>query len=170
MHWRRKHNDPSLSTVPFVQRMEHGQVIDTYEVEEMNIEIQVTTEKCFDLSMSAPITMTSLWERLGFSMDTNFAMSMLQGEVHIPANVDDTTPIIIEGIICLFQTLHEGHAKVLLGADEFQYYWRRVCKKILLAISMVHFGHYKLATYSTVVTKFLVKKITLIANNRSPPD
>jgi hypothetical protein len=55
-------NDPSLGAVPFVQRMEHGQVIDIYKAEEMNREIQVTTEKCFDLLMSIIITMTSLWQ------------------------------------------------------------------------------------------------------------
>jgi hypothetical protein len=101
--------------------MEHGKVIDIYKAEEMYREIQVNTEKRFNLSMSTPITMTCLQEQLGFSSDTNFAMSMLQGEVHIPANIDDATTIIIEEIICLFQTLHEGRAEVLLGADEFWY-------------------------------------------------
>ncbi len=99
--------------------MENGQVINIYEVEEMNREIQVTTEKCFDLSMSAPITMSSLRERLGFLSNTEFAMNMLRGEVHIPADVDNATTIVIEEIMCLFQTLHKGHAEVLLGADEF---------------------------------------------------
>ncbi len=55
-------DDPSLGAVPFVQRKENGQVIDIYEAEEMNREIQVTTVKCFDLLMSAPVTMTSLRE------------------------------------------------------------------------------------------------------------
>jgi hypothetical protein len=50
-------NDPSLGAVPFVQKLVQGQVVDIYEAEEMNREIQVTTEKRFDLSMSAPITL-----------------------------------------------------------------------------------------------------------------
>jgi hypothetical protein len=76
------------------------------------------TEKRFDFSMNAPITMTSLRERLGFSLDMDFAMSMLWGEVHIPANVDNATTIVIEEIIRLFQAFHKGHAEVSLGADE----------------------------------------------------
>jgi hypothetical protein len=162
-------NDPSLGAVPFVQRMEQGEVIDIYDAEEMNQEIQVTMEKRFDLSMSAPITMTSLRERLGFSLDTDFAMSMLWGEVHIPANVDNASTIVIEEIIRLFQALHKGHAKVSLGADEFRYYWRRVREKTSLAISTVHFGHYKSATYSDRVTEFLATKITLIARGGCTP-
>jgi hypothetical protein len=120
--WRkinRAINDPSLGAVPFVQRMENGQVIDIYKVEEMNREIQVTTEKRFNLSMSAPITMSSLRKRLGFLSDTEFAMNMLWGEVHIPADVDNITTIAIEEIMHLFQALHKGHTKVSLGVDEF---------------------------------------------------
>jgi hypothetical protein len=49
-------------------------------------------------------------------------MNMLRGEVHIPADVDNTTTIVIEEIMHLFQALHKGHADVSLGADKFQYY------------------------------------------------
>jgi len=120
--------------------------------------------------MSAPIRMTSLQERLGFLLDTDFAMSMLWGEVHIPADVNNATTIVIEEIIWLFQAFHEGHAKVSLGTDEFRYYWRCVREKTSLAISTVHFGHYKLATYLDTVTEFLATKITLIARGGCPPD
>jgi hypothetical protein len=70
--WRRINraiDDPSLGAVPFVQQMEHREVVNIYKTEEMNTEIQVTTKKRFDLLMSAPITMTSLWEFLGFLSD-----------------------------------------------------------------------------------------------------
>jgi hypothetical protein len=170
--WRinRAIDNPSLGAVPFIQWMEHGQVVDIYEAEEMNCEIQVTTERRFDLFRSAPITMTSLRERLGFLSDTEFAQSMVRGEVHIPADVDDTTTIVIEEIIWLFQSLHEGHVEISLGADEFRYYWRRVRKKTSLAISTVNFGHYKLAMFSDTVTKILATKITLIARGKCSPD
>jgi hypothetical protein len=112
-------DDPSLGAVPFVQRMENGQVIDIYEAEEMNREIQVTIEKCFNLLMSAPIRMSSLRECLGFLSDTEFTMNMLRGEVHIPTDVNNATTIVIEEIMHLFQALHKGQAKVSLGADEF---------------------------------------------------
>jgi hypothetical protein len=92
-------NNPSLGAVSFVQKMEQGKVVDIYEAEEMNRVIQVTTKKRLDLSMSAPITMTSLLEHLGFLFDTDFAISMLRGEVHIPLDVDNTTTIVIKEII-----------------------------------------------------------------------
>jgi hypothetical protein len=76
MIWRqisRAINEPSLGAVPFVQRTEQGEVVDIYKTKAMNLEIQITTEQRFDLSMSAPITMTSLWDCLGFFSDTEFA-------------------------------------------------------------------------------------------------
>jgi hypothetical protein len=163
-------DDPSLGAVPFVQRMENGHVIDIQEVDKMNREIQVTTEKRFDLWMSTPITMSSLRECLGFLSNTEFVMNMLRGGVHIPADVDDATTIVIEEIMRLFQALHKGHAQVSLEAAEFGYYWKRVQEKTSLAISTIHFGHYKLATYLETSTDFLAKKITLIARGGCSPD
>ncbi len=38
-------NNPSLGAATFVQKLFQGQVVDIYEAEEMNREIQVTTKK-----------------------------------------------------------------------------------------------------------------------------
>jgi hypothetical protein len=163
-------DDPSLSAVPFVQRMEQGEVVDIYKTEAMNLEIQVTTEQQFDLSMSAPITMTSLHDRLGFLSDTEFAMQMLCGVVHIPSDVDATTTLVLEEIIQLFDNLQDGHIKIRLGAEDFKYYWRRVQEKTSSLILGIHFGHYKTATYSAALTDFFARKIMMIAQCGCPPD
>ena len=136
----------------------------------MNAEIQEVTERRFDLSMSAPITMTSLRERLGFLSDTDFAIQMLRGEVHIPPDVDASTTLVLEEIIRLFCTLHEGHSKIILDAEEFRYYWWRVREKKSSLISGIHFGHYKSAVYSQSLSDFLARKITLIARCGCPPE
>jgi len=108
--WRRINraiDDPSLGAVPFVQREEQGEIVDIHETQAMNTEIQKVTERRFDLSMSALITMTSLRGRLGFLSDTDFAIQMLRGEVHIPPDVDTPTTLVLEEIIRLFGTLQE---------------------------------------------------------------
>jgi hypothetical protein len=84
--------------------MEDREVIDITETEEMNKKIQEVTEKRFDLLMSAPITMSLLREKLGFLSNTDFAISLLQGDDHIPDDVDDVTTTVIEKIIQLFRT------------------------------------------------------------------
>jgi hypothetical protein len=49
--------------------MEGGSVVDVMETTAMNTEAQVVTEQWFDLSMSAPITLSLLWEKLGLLSD-----------------------------------------------------------------------------------------------------
>jgi hypothetical protein len=62
-HWiNRAINNPSLGVIPLIQRMEEGKVIDIIITEEMKREIQVVTKQWFDLLMSVPITISSLWE------------------------------------------------------------------------------------------------------------
>ncbi len=127
-------------------------------------------EQQFDLSMSTPITMTSLQDHLGFLSDTKFAMQMLQGELHIPPDVDATTTLVLEEIVRLFGTLQDGHTKITLGAEDFQYYWRRVREKTSSSISGIHFGHYKTATYLAILTDFFARMITMIARCGCPPE
>jgi hypothetical protein len=74
-------------TIPWgntIHPTENGLVVDVMETDEMNREIQTVSKKGFDLSMSAPITMSSLRTKLGFLSDTDFANNLLTGNVHIP--------------------------------------------------------------------------------------
>jgi hypothetical protein len=95
--------------------------VDILDTDAMNKEIQMVTEQLFGLSMSAPIKTSSLRSRLGFLSNTDFATSLLAGEVHIPWEVDDVTAKILGEVICLFQLLKEGHSVVTLGNKQLQY-------------------------------------------------
>ncbi len=77
-------------------------MVDILDTGKMNQEIQLVTEQRFDLSMSTPIIMSSLRAQLRCFSDTEFAFSLLAGEVHIPWDVNNVTATIIEEIICLF--------------------------------------------------------------------
>ena len=145
-------------------------MVDITVTDEMNREIQTVTEKRFDLSMSAPITMSSLRTRLGFLSDTDFANSLLAGDVHIPWDVDDVLATVLNEIIRLFSLLREGHGVVDITANHFRYYWRRFKERTSSSISGVHTGHYKLATHSNMVKNFLARKYTLIARGGCPLD
>ena len=160
----------SLGAIPFIQLTENGQVVDITDTDEMNKEIQTVTEKRFDLSTSAPITMSSLRLWLGFLSDTDFDNSLLAGDVHIPWDVDNVTATILDEIIHLIGLLREGHCKIVLTDDQFWYYWRRFKERTTSSISGIHAGHYKMATYSNVIANFLSQKITLIARGGCPSD
>ena len=55
--------------------------------------------------------MSSLWEKLGFLLDTKFAMNLLSRDVDIPDDVDNVTAMVLREIICLFGTPRCGHTK-----------------------------------------------------------
>jgi hypothetical protein len=61
----------------------------------MNEEIQRVTERRFDLAQSAPVTMSSLCQLVGYCASTQFARDFLQGKVTIPLDVDGTTAKLI---------------------------------------------------------------------------
>jgi hypothetical protein len=163
-------NDPRLGAIPFAQRMEGSSVVNVTDTKEMNAEIQQVTEQRFDLSMSTPITMSSLREKLGFLLDTKFVNNLLSGKVDIPDDVDNVTAIILREICRLFQTLQSDQSEITLGKEQFRYYFRKFKKKTSLSKALVHVGHYILATFSDVVTTFLSRKIALIARGGCPPD
>ncbi len=69
-------DDPSLGAILFVERIKDGQVIDIHDIVAMNTtEIQNVMEQRFDLSMSTPITMSLLRDKLRFLSNTDFAAS-----------------------------------------------------------------------------------------------
>jgi hypothetical protein len=142
--WRqinRALDKPCLRAILFVQRTEDGQVVDITDTDEMNREIQTVTEKRFDLSMSALITMSSLRSHLGFLSDMDFVNSLLAGDIHVPWDVDDVTATILNKIIRLFGILREGHSKIDLMADHFRHYWRGFKGRTSSLISGIHTRH-----------------------------
>ncbi len=144
--------------------------MDITDTEEMNAEIQRVTEQRFDLSISAPITMLLLWEKLGFLSDTKFANNLLSGDVDMLDDVEDVAAMILREICHLFHTLQSDQREITLGKEQFRYYFRKFKEKTSSSKSLVHVGHYISATFSDVVTTFLSRKIALIARGGCPPD
>jgi hypothetical protein len=148
--------------------MEESSVIDITDTEEMNAEIQRVTDQLFILSVIAPITMSSLREKLGFLSDTEFANNLLSGNVDIPDDVDNVTAMILREICHLFQTLQSNQREITLDEEQFRYYFRKFKEKTSSSMALVHAGHYISATFLDVVTTFLSRKIALIARRGCP--
>jgi hypothetical protein len=118
--WRRINwalDDPSLGAIPFVQRIKDGQVIDIHNTVAINTQIQNVMEQRFNLSMSAPITMSLLRDQLGFLSETDFVASLLTGDIHIPWDANNVTAMVLGEVIRLFQLLKDRHSVVTLGDE-----------------------------------------------------
>ena len=57
-----------------------------------------------------------------------------------------------------------------MSPDDFRKYWKQAREETSLSLRGVHFGHYRAATKSDKITKFLSEKVTLIARTGLPPE
>ena len=164
-------DDPRLGATMKVQKVVNGEVVEIDNKEAMNAEIQLVTEKRFDLAHSAKITLSSLQEKLGYLSDTEFAKELLGGEAVIPADVDETTTMVLEEIGRLgMEIQNEDGQKFTITPTQFKYFWRKVKESTSSSTSTVHYGHYKAATDSPIITKFLTQKLTVVARCGRPPE
>jgi hypothetical protein len=86
--------------------------MDILEALAMNEEIQMVTEKRFDLAQSTPATSSSLHNLIAYNADTTFTTDLLQCKVPIPPDVDEITEELIEEMCGLWVRLHLSHGPV----------------------------------------------------------
>ena len=78
--WRAIHrvtDNPCLGAITFVQRETNDGTIDITDMDEMCEEIQNVTERQFALAESAPVSNSSLADKVGFLSNTEFALELL---------------------------------------------------------------------------------------------
>ena len=164
-------DDPRLGAIRQIHKKEGGRMITVRDKEGMEREIQTVGEHRFDLAHSAPISMSSLIEKMGYLSDTEFARAFLKGEEEVPADVDGKTTLILEEIARLGMSLEPfGEERLELTPEKFRECWRRATERTSSSISTVHFGHYRSAAKSEKLTAFLSKKITVSVRCGCPPD
>ena len=54
--------------------------------------------------------------------------------------------------------LTNGEVTFDITVEEFQYFWKRICKGISSFYLGIHFGHYKVVSHSDRLSGFLTKK------------
>ena len=115
----------------------------------MNKEIQKVMEKQFDLAQSMPATSSSLRNLIGYNADTTFAKDLLQHKFFILSDMDTITVELIEEMRCLWARLRLSHGPVEITPAIYKYYWGGVNEATSLALSGIHFGHWKIFCLSS---------------------
>ena len=140
--------------------MSDGGEVDLINSTDMVREIQTVTEQRFSLAESAPATNTSLRDTVGFLADTEYALELVTGQAPLPADIDGPTKVIIEEMQRLWKdTGDDRFTTFRITQDDFRYYWRRAKEQTSSSYSNIHFGHYKAAVQSDLVSKFLADKL-----------
>ena len=163
-------DDPRPGGCLRVERYVDG-VLQSYSTQEGMVGcIQEETEYRFLLAHSAPITATSLADKLGYLTDEEVARDLFTGNLPIPDDVDDVTALVISEISRLGLEFSSGSGEsITISPEEFRRYWRKARERTSSSLSTIHFGHYIAATTSDKITAFLSKKITVIARSGCPP-
>lgn len=133
-------------------------------------EIQNVTEQRFALAESAPVTHSSLQQEVGFLADTEFALALVTGSTPIPADIDQSTTLVIEEMQRLWKTKGQERFQAFrISPSDYRHFWKNVKESTSSSISGVHFGLYKAAMQSDVITDYLANKISVTGSYGCPP-
>ena len=100
-----------------------------------------------------------------------FAAELLGGRAKIPAGVDARTALVLKEICRLGMRLRtDDGEEITVSPDDFRKYWKKAREETSSSTCGIHFGHYRAATKSDKITKFLSQKVTVIARTGLPPE
>ena len=149
--------------------MPDGTIVESTSQDNTEKMIFEETECRFQLAMDAPISSTDLIHQLGHLADTDIAKQIVEGDFECPEELDEATIAVLEEIGSMGVELSNGEICVVITPEEFRHFWGRAREGTASSISGIHFGHYKAAAKSELLSGFLAKQVTLIARTGHPP-
>ena len=168
---KRTVKDPANPSVLRVQRVVNGEVKEYIVQEDVEEAIQRECEIRFTLAHSAPIMKSLLGERLRYLSDESLARSIIMGTYDIPTDLDPATKLILEEIGRLGVKIVNGEeSEIIITADDFKCFWKRVNEFTSSSMSGVHYGHYKAAIQDDTITGALALQLTVVARSGIPPE
>jgi hypothetical protein len=168
---KRTVEDPHSPSVLRVQRIIDGEVEEYTVQEDVEQAIRWECKVPFSLAHSASIMNLLLGERLRYLLDESLAKSIITGTYDIPTNLDPATAMILQEIGKLgMKIVNNKNNKIIITPENFKHFWKKVNKFTSWSMSGVHYGHYKTAIQDVLSTKVLALQLTVIAQNRIPPE
>lgn len=168
---KRVTKDPHSPSILKVQRMRDGRVVEYDRKEDVEGAIQKECEVRFTLAHSAPVAKTLLGDRLKYFSDEVLARSIIDGTYEIPEDLEPATALVVEAIGEMGMKIINGEGQeIVISPDEFRRFWKRVGEFTSSSPSNKHYGHYKAAAQSEMITGVLSKQLTVVARSGVPPD
>ena len=99
-------------------------------------------ETKFARAGSAPICQGALFWLLGYKIDTDTAIAILEGCFEVlPLNIDEPTLLLFEEMANIWQMMKDGEVDIVVTVDDFKHYRRRAKERTISSYSKLHFGH-----------------------------
>lgn len=129
--------------------------IDVTDQDDMINEIQTVREQRF---------------AVGFLANTNCALQLVSGQQEILDDVDELTRLIIDKMRILWKSKgHKRFKTFQIMANDFRHYWHKVKESTSSSYSNIHFGQYKAAAQSNLLSTYLADKLSVVGSYGCPP-
>jgi len=168
---KRTVKDPHSPSVLKVQRVVEGEIKEYTVQEDVEQAIQRECEVRFLLAHSTPIMNSLLGEKLRYLSDKALAKAIITGTYKIPTDLDPATAMILKEIGKLGMKIVNGdNNEIIITAEDFKQFWKKVNEFTSSSMSSVHCGRYKAAIQDPQSTNVLALQLTVIARSRIPPE
>jgi hypothetical protein len=94
---------------------------------------------------------------------TTYTKELLQSKLAIPTDIDEATTELIQEMQQLWTRIWPFHGRTKITPEVYKYYWGGVNESTSLALSKIHFGHWKAWRLSLELTKVACSQLNLIA-------
>jgi len=131
--------------------------------------IMQNNEKCFSLTENSPPMIEPLQSKLGFLADTDAARCILNGTYVCPPGVGECTKEFLQSLKVLEPRELEDLIPMTVSKEDYQRHWRRSREKTSSSMSGLHFGHWKAAAESDLLSEIhaMFTKI-MVSTGHSP--
>ena len=119
---------------------------------------------------STPICQEALFDLLGYGADTELAMEILEGTFVAPVNTDRPTLLLSDEIANIWHKMEQDEIDIVVTVNVFQHYWKQANERTAPLYSKLHFGHYKLAAHSDLMSEVHALKLSLSTKTGSAPE
>jgi hypothetical protein len=122
----------------------------------------------FRLAYTAPCYSSQLLNDIGHLRDTQCTQEILNGTYTFPPDTDRWTRMILEEAHHTYTILTNEKSATTITVRNFQTYWWKVNEKTSSSFSWLHFGHYKAASHSSLLSSLHAAKLTACARMGVP--
>ena len=108
---------------------------------------------CFHLTEGTPVMQEPLLSDLGYFGDTMVAQQILDGTYECPDGMDDYTREFLQSLQQSRHISPDEQIDTDITKEDFQAYWKKAQERTSSSMSGLHFGHYKAAVKSALLSE-----------------
>ena len=112
----------------------------------------------------------SLAGKIRYLEDGDVARAIVDGTYEIPPELDESTKFTLQEIGEMGRKTKwgKGH-EIITTTKDFQMFWKRISEWTASLALSIHYGHYKAAVKSKILSKINAQQLTVIARSGVAP-